>query len=213
MKKLITGAFVLALAIGSAEAQTVSPKEKGHKKEHKMHQMQSLNLTEDQKAKLKELREQQKNEMQALKENKKANKEQRKEMQKKYHNQMLSILTPEQKLQMEKMKAERKEGRKNGDFKKGQKFSRKGNIKGGAEFGKELGLTDEQKVRMDKIRTDFRSQFETLRNDKNLSREQKREKMKELMKAQQEQTKSILTKEQIEKMESMRKERSSRKTK
>ena len=65
MKKLITGAFVLALAIGSAEAQTVSPKEKGHKKEHKMHRAVGLNLSEDQKAQLKTLHEQEKKEMEA----------------------------------------------------------------------------------------------------------------------------------------------------
>jgi Spy/CpxP family protein refolding chaperone len=214
MKKIITSALVLALTIGAAHAQTTSPeKEKAHKKEHKMHKKDGLNLTEDQKAKMKSLHEEQKKEMQALKENKSATKEQRKELHKKYREQMQSILTPAQKEQMAKMKEERKASAQKGDFKRGKVFGKKGDFKRGGDFQKELGLTQDQKDKMAKIRTDFRSQFESLRNDNNLSKEQKKTKMRDLMKAQQEQMKTVLTKEQIEKMQSLRKERSSKNTK
>lgn len=214
MKKIITSALVLALTIGAAQAQTgSSEKGKDHKKEHKMHRADGLNLSEDQKAQLKTLHEQEKKEMEALKENKAATKEQRKELHEKYRQQMQAILTPAQKEQMEKMKEERKASGRKGHFKKGQDVGRKGNFKRGADFQKELGLTQDQKDRMARIRTDFKGRFEALRNDNSLSKEQKRTKMQELMKAQQAEMKTVLTKEQIEKMESFRKERSARNTK
>ena len=126
---------------------------------------------------------------------------------------MQAILTPAQKEQMEKMKDERKASGRKGDFKKGQGVGRKGDFKRGADFQKELGLSQDQKDRMTRIRTDFKSRFEALRNDNSLSKEQKRTKMHELMKAQQEEMKTVLTKEQIEKMESFRKKRSGKNTK
>src|SRR5215213_566025 len=211
MKKLITGALVLALAMGAAQAQTSTPeKENTHKREHKMNKLDGLNLTEDQKAKLKSLHEEQKKEMQA---NKSATKEQRMELHKKYQAQMESILTPEQKQQLDNLKEERKASGKKAGFKRGDDFSKKGNFKRGADFQKELGLTQDQEDRMAKIRTDFRSQFEALRSDKSLTEEQRKSKFRDLMKAQQDQTKSVLSKEQVEKMQSLRKERSAKNTK
>jgi len=225
MKKIITGAFVLALSIGAAQAQTTSTDTgKDHKKEHKMRSFDKLNLTADQKAKMKSLHEEQKKEMEALKKNGSVTKEQKMELHKKYQDQMQSILTADQKTQLAKMKAERKASGKTGDFKKGQHFDkragsdstrmgRKGDFKHGADFQKELNLTQDQKDKMAKIRTDFKSQFETLRNDNSLSKEDKKTKMHDLMKAQQEQMKTVLTKEQIEKMQSLRKEHPAKNTK
>ena len=66
---------------------------------------------------------------------------------------------------------------------------------------------------MQVLRTSFRERMETLRNDASLTKEQKRTKMEELMKDQQTQLKSILTAEQIQKMESFKKDRPVRNTK
>ena len=66
---------------------------------------------------------------------------------------------------------------------------------------------------MQKLRTDFKAQFEAVRNDKSLSDEQKKDKMKSLKEEQKNQMKSILTKEQSEKIEAARKEHKGRKTK
>ncbi len=214
MKKMITSALVLALTVGAAQAQNTSTeKGKADRREHRMHQMKDLNLTEEQKAKMKALREEQKKELQALKGNKSATQEQRKELHKKYREQMQAILTPEQRQQMQKMKEERKASGKKTDFNKKQGFAQKGNFKRGENLQKELNLTEDQKDKMAKIRTDFRGRFEALRKDNSLTREQKKSKMQELMKAQNEQIKTVLTKQQIEKMESLKKERSSRNTK
>jgi hypothetical protein len=55
--------------------------------------------------------------------------------------------------------------------------------------------------------------MEVVRNNSSLTQEQKRTQFQELSKAQQEQMKSVLTKEQIEKMQSLRKERPAKNTK
>lgn len=214
MKKIITSAFVLALTIGAAQAQTTStPKGNGHKKEHKMQKFDKLNLTAEQKAKLKTLHEQQKKEMQALKNNSSVTKEQKRELHKKYKDQFMAILTPAQQQQLATMKKDRKENGKKGHYNKDMAHGKKGDFKRGANFQKELNLTQDQQDKMAKIRTDFRSQFETLRNDNSLTQEQKRAKMHNLMKQQQEQMKTVLTKEQLEKMQSLRKQRSAKATK
>lgn len=213
MKKIITSALVLALTIGAAQAQTTSTqdKEKHGRKEHNMQGLKQLNLTSEQKAKLKTLHEQERKEMEALKDNKNASKEQRQELHKKYQEQMEAILTPDQRQQFEKMKAEKMAKGKTGDFKRGE--GQKGDFKRGGDFQKELGLTQDQQDKMAKIREGYRGQFEALRANNSLSQEEKRAKMQELMKKQQEDMKTVLTKEQVEKMKSLRKEHSPRNTK
>jgi Spy/CpxP family protein refolding chaperone len=223
MKKMITSALVLALTIGAAQAQTTSTeKEKENRKEHKMHKLDGLNLTEDQKARLKALKEEQKKEMQALEKTGSATKEQKKQLHEKYKAQMEAILMPEQKQQLDKIKEERKTSGKNADFKKSNGNKRNGwdstgigrkDFRRGADLQKELGLSQDQQEKIKKIRADFKTQFEAVHNDASLTQDQKRTKFHELMKAQQEQSKSVLSKEQIEKMESLRKERSSKNTK
>ena len=55
--------------------------------------------------------------------------------------------------------------------------------------------------------------FEAVRNDKTLTEEQKRSRIEELRKARHEQVKSVLTKEQLEKMELLRKTREAKNSK
>ncbi len=224
MKKIITSALVIALTIGAAQAQTTKATEgkKHDKKEHRGEGFKQLNLTAEQKAKLKTIHEEQKKEMQALKGEKDANKEQRKAIHEKYKAQMESVLTADQKQQLAKMKEERKAAWKNGDFKKGGKYRQmgdstrmgnKGKFKKGAEMSKELGLSATQQEQMKKIREDYSSQFQALRNDNSLTKDQKKDKMQDLRKAQMEKMKTVLTPEQMDKMKSFRKEHSSRNTK
>jgi Spy/CpxP family protein refolding chaperone len=74
-------------------------------------------------------------------------------------------------------------------------------------FQKELGLTAEQQQKMEHIRTDFRNRLSSLRSDNALTQEQKKAKMHELMKQQQDQMKALLTPDQIQKMKSAKKQR------
>ena len=163
--------------------------------------------------KLKAIRENQQKEMEALKTKSLTADEfktQRKDLHNKYQAQMQSVLTPEQKNQMEKFKAERKDHRgKKGEWKKGGK----GITKRGGDFQKELNLTQAQKDQLSKMRTDTKGQMESIRNDQSLTQDQKKEKIHYLKKDKQEKFKSVLTKEQLDKLETAKKERKDRVTK
>lgn len=219
MKKFFASALVLALAIGSAQAQKDSTHKHGGKhhsmKEHNT-PMQKLKLTPEQEVKMKALRAEFKKEADALKNDKSLTPEQMKARREAMHAshkaQMDAILTPEQKVQMEGMKKDwkDKEGKKDGKYKmkEGKEKGRDGqDMKAMQE---ELNLTADQKERMAKIRADFKTKHEALRNDSTLTREQKKEKMQELVRAQQEQMKTVLTQEQLNKAKSMKKERPAR---
>lgn len=213
MKRILTGALALVLFAGAAQAQTKKDTAGFHHRQGREMMAQQLNLTVDQQAKLKSIHDAQRKEMEALKTKSLTPdqvKEQRKALHKKYKEQWQSVLTPAQKDQMKKLQAERKEkGGKKGEWKKGGK-----NIsKRGGEFQKDLNLTQAQKDQLSKLRTDSRSEVESIRKDQSLTQDQKKEKIQSIMKDQQEKFKSVLTKEQVEKMESARKERRDRVTK
>jgi Spy/CpxP family protein refolding chaperone len=211
MKRIITSAFVIMLTIGAAQAQTTSPDKQGHKKEHKM-AFDNLNLSADQKARLQSLREDYQKQSADLKNNTQLNAEEKQSRRKALHEQFKSqtnaIFTPAQKEQLAKNKAQWQE--KNKDAKKeGKRDDQARNNRGkgmqrGQEFQKELGLSTDQQQKMEQLRNDFRNKFSSLRSDNSLTEDQKKAKMQEMRKQQQTQMKSILTPEQIQKMESLR---------
>src|SRR5215218_3071593 len=215
MKRIISSALVIMLTIGAAQAQTTTDKtHEGHKKEHNK-SFNDLNLSADQKARLQSIREDFKKQSADLKNNSSLSAEQkqtrRKELNQQFRSQMETVLTPAQKEQMAKNKAEWK-GQKKDARKDGKKDGQKENVRGkgmqrGQGFQKELGLTADQQQKMEQMRTDFKNKFSTMRSDNSLTDEQKKAKMQEMRKQQQEQMKSILTPEQIQKMESLRKQR------
>jgi Spy/CpxP family protein refolding chaperone len=214
MKKIITSALVLALAFGSAQAQKTSGhKGKGYNKENRMGGYDKLNLTADQKSRLDALKATYKQQAADLKNNTQLSDEQRKtrknELHQNFKSQADAILTPVQKEQLSQMKANRTAKNKHANF-KGAKGNKMAMGARGEGLQKELNLSQDQQAKMTQIRTETRTKMQALRNDNSLSQDQKRAKMQELMKSQQEQVKTILTKEQIEKMESVRKERSAR---
>jgi Spy/CpxP family protein refolding chaperone len=227
MKRIFTSALALLLITGAATAQT---NEKAAKK-HQMHQkhdgkmMKELNLTAEQKAKLKSIHEQQKAEADALK-NQKLTVEERKaklkQLHEKYEPQLKAVLTAEQRQKMEAARANHSERadvadrkrhdgehrdtiRARGDRQHGMKgMKEKGDR---AEIAKELNLTSDQKEKVKQIQQDTKGKLEALRNESGLSKDQKKAKMREIMDAQQAQMKTVLTAEQLEKMKSLRKDR------
>jgi len=210
MKKIITGSLALLLFMGAAQAQTKDSTRQHHGAQHHM-MAQDLNLTEAQKTKLKAIREEQHKEMESLKTSslsKEASVEKRKEIQQKYRNEFNSVLTADQKAQLEKQKTERKAKGKEAkkDF-KGKGKGHKGGFDKGGKMAQELNLTADQKAKMEGLHKSSRSQFESIRNDKSLTDAQKKEKMQSLRKQQHEAMKSILTPEQLKKMESFKKDR------
>lgn len=207
MKRIFTGVLALVLFAGAAQAQTKKDTAGLHHRQGREMMAQQLNLTADQKAKLKSIHDAQRKEVEALKTKSLTadqSKEQRKAFHKKYQGQMQSVLTPAQKDQMKKLQAERK-----GQWEKGGKDITKGR---GSQFQKDLNLTQAQKDQLSKLRTDSRSQMQSIRKDQSLTQDQKKEKIQSLMKDQQQKFKSVLTKEQAEKLESSRKERQNRVT-
>ena len=228
MKRILTSALVLALTIGAAQAQSsTSDKAKADKKEQKdgKHDKAKgfgdVNLTEDQKARLQSIRENYKKEAEALRNNTTLTAEQKQVERKKLHEKIrtesASILTPEQKQQMEEMRSERGAHAK-GKFDKGDRMSKahKGDhdkMKAkGEEIKKDLNLTADQEAKMKQVRESYKAKFEALSTEK-LTQDERRAKAKELMQAQQEEMKSILTKEQQEKMQSLKKDRTPKKAK
>ncbi len=211
MKKFLTSALVLALSLGAAQAQT-SDKGQKERKEHKMRggSFNKLNLTEDQKVKMQTLREQQKAEMETLKNNQSLSKEQlktqRMELMKKYRAQYEAILTPAQKEEAKKMAAERKS---QGKFKKGGK---KG-MKGKDALKNDLNLSADQQEKMKELHEEFQTKAKAIRNNADLTQDQKKSQMQDLMKTRKEKMKAFLTAEQLEKMESKRKIRGAKKVK
>jgi Spy/CpxP family protein refolding chaperone len=210
MKRIIASALVIMLTIGAAQAQTTPDKHKGHKKEHNK-AFDDLNLSADQKARLQSIREDFKKQSADLKNNSNFSAEQkqarRKELHQQFRSQMENVLTPAQKEQMNKNKAEwksrKKEAKKDGK----ERGDRVRSMQRAQDVQKNLGLSTDQQQKMQQLRSDFRNKFSSLRSDNSLTQEQKRTKMQDLMKQQQDAMKSILTPEQVEKMQSQRKQR------
>ena len=75
----------------------------------------------------------------------------------------------------------------------------------------DLGLSEEQSAKLKGNREAMREKMKTIREDKSLNDESKKEKVKELMKKQKEEMKSILTDEQLKKLEEQKKQKPSRK--
>lgn len=202
MKKIIAAALVFAVAFTANSQDIPERKHDGFRPyagPGKMHHrrpggmdLKQLNLTEAQKEQMKSNREGFRKQMEDLKKNDnitvKEWKSRMENLRKEQKTGMDKILTTDQKAQLEKMKSERKA--------KGEE-----RMKQGAEKMKEhLGLTPEQSAKLDKSRKETGEKMKAIRENKSLSDEQKKEQVKDVMKKQKENMKSILTEEQMKKM-------------
>ncbi|MEO5948149.1 MAG: hypothetical protein ABIP79_15130 [Chitinophagaceae bacterium] len=199
MKKIILSALVLSMAL-AVNAQEI-PERKADKPamHHKMDRkkgdrmdMQKLNLTEDQKAQFKTQRESFHKQMEDLKKNDNITVKEwnakKDAMQKENKAKMQSFLTADQKGQIEKNKVEGKKKTETKTKERGEKMKT------------QLGLSDVQSAQLKKNREATQQKMKFIKEDSKMSEEQKKEQIKELMKAQKESMKSILTEEQMKKM-------------
>jgi len=208
MKKIVLSvlAFSLVLAVKAqdiperkSDAPTMHHRKdrEGMRRHHDM-MMKDLNLTDAQKEKFKEERESFRKQMDELKKKDDITvKEWRSRMEnlhKEHKSRIDGILTSEQKDRMEKLKEEGKARRED-------MMKRRGD-----EMKTRLGLSEEQSAKMKKNHEEMMVKMKAIRDDKSLSDEKKREAVKELMKNNKESLKSILTKEQLEKMKEERKD-------
>ncbi len=211
MKRIFTSALIIAFSIGAAQAQTDSTAtHQGHKKEHRM-AYEKLNLTADQKAQLKSMRQDMKTQMLELKKNNQLSeadrKTRRQELHQQFKSKMEAVLTPEQKDQLVKMRTEWKEKKgKNANFRDGQAFNKNRHTERMQQMQQALDLSKDQQDKMTQIRSSYQKKIQTIHNDASLSQEDKKSHIKELMKQQREEIKTVLTPDQLQKMKSFRKE-------
>lgn len=236
MKRIVTTAFIIALSFGAAQAQKqegATKKEKGqhHGKHHQGESMEKLNLSADQKARIKTINENYRKQVADLKGQTNitvAEAKSRREVLHKQHTaDIQAVLTAEQKAQMEGMKKDWKAKGQKGEFKKGagsrkdstglgKRGDRQGMRQGKEGMHKmqqELNLSADQQAKMAKLREEFKTKSESIRNNSALSQEQKKEQFKSLAQQHRDQVKNILTKEQIEKMETAKAKRANKNTK
>ena len=169
-------------------------KMKGGHSHHEM--MKELNLTDAQKEQMKTQRESFRKQFEELKKNDnitvKEWKGKMEGLRKEQKTKMDAILTSEQKIKMEKLKVEGKARHEEMRKQMAEKMKT------------QLGLSADQSAKMDKTRAEMEQQMKTLREDKALTDEQRKDKMKDLMKQRKENMKSILTKEQLQKMKELK---------
>ncbi len=191
MKKLIVCALIAVAVAGSASAQDQQPRREGLGRHH--YGMSQLNLTDEQKAEMKTINEDFKKQMTDLQKNEDITvrewKSKMKTIREDHKTKVQQVLTAEQKASMEKLRQDRKgkmhkRGKQNMDSLK-----------------KELNLTPEQESALKQQRTEMMQKFKAIREDKSLTEEQKKTELKKFREQQHQSLKSILTEEQINKLQ------------
>ncbi len=205
MKKIVTSLLIASFAITVAQAQKTEQRGKHSRSYQGQNYFKNLNLTEDQKAKFKTENEAFRKQMMALrKEENITAKEQRKKMtqlRKEHTAKTQSFLTETQKDQLKKAGIERKA--KMAEQQKQRTAKMKQN----------LGLTDDQSAKLEASKKMTREKIKSIKENTSLSDSQKKEQTRELFKKQQEDFKSILTEEQLNKMKDQQKRQFKTKTK
>ncbi len=207
MKKVLalTVAFAIAgFSLSAQQTRTVKPGQKENKMHHgQKDMMKDLNLTEAQKAQLKTSREANKAKMEAL--NKQDNltvkemRERKAALMQEQKAQMESILTADQKAKIAADRSAMAGKRKNMDGQRGEALKEK------------LGLTNEQAAKLKAQNEATRDKMKAIQDNQNLTMDQKKTQIKALKDATKAERKNILTAEQIQKMDEMKKDGKGRK--
>jgi len=207
MKKVMLGVCMAALVVTTIQAQETRDREYGNhqmmNRHHRGEAFKNLNLTQDQKVQFKSLNEEHRKQMAELRKNDnitvKEWNSKKDALQKDYREKIQTLLTPEQKTQLEKEKLERKA---------------KMDERSKARMDKmktDLGLSDEQLVKLKSERAAMQEKMKAIREDKSLDDQAKKEQQRELMQKQKESMRSILTEEQLKKLGEQRQKRGSHK--
>lgn len=190
MKKLIVSALIAVVVAGSASAQDKQPRREGF---GRYGMMQQLNLSEDQKAEMKTINEDFKKQLTELQKNEDITvrewKTRMKDIREGHQSKIQQVLTDEQKASMDKLRQDRK-----------GKMHKRGH-RGADSLKKELNLSPEQETALKQQRTDMREKMKAIKEDKSLNEEQKKVEFKKFREQQHQSLKSILTEEQINKLQ------------
>jgi Spy/CpxP family protein refolding chaperone len=172
---------------------------------------EALSLTSDQQSKMKNILSDEWTKQQAIRSNTSLSQQdartQMHELRKSEHEQMKSVLTPEQLGKAKAMQKEHKrgEGHEGGMASRGMRGERMGRM------ASELNLTDAQKAQLKPILEQQRAQMQALKANTSLTQEQKREQFQQLREDGRKQFLSVLTPEQQQKLRDMRAKRGERK--
>lgn len=206
MKKIALGLLAATFSISGIFAQetgkTRSKKAPADKSFHARPkhegrgQFKSLNLTKEQQEKAAAINKEYRDGIQQLKKQEATItvadfKAKHKELQQIRRSQFENILTADQKNQLAKIKADRQKNRP--AMKKGKGF----------KMDDQLGLSSEQTAKMKTLRDQTRKEIESIKNDKSLTDDQKKQQTIAAFKKQREEMKSVLTPEQQKKIETM----------
>ncbi len=166
------------------------------------HFAKKLNLTDDQRTRMQSLNENFKERMKELNKQDditvKEQKERRLALVKEHRESLEALLSPEQRKQLEEQKKDIKDKDKAGD--RVEKLDRR------------LDLTDAQGQRIKEVNHDFRTKMQEVQKNESLTREEKKDQIKSLQQTHTEQIKSILTEEQKNKLEALKRNKSDRRT-
>ena len=201
MKKITVGLMLMTFLVFGASAQEKQHGGRGkHKaKYHRQHVIKDLNLTEDQKQKMKAIREDHHKQMAELKKNEnitvKEMRDRKSSLAKEHKSAIESILTPEQKTKLQVQRT------------KSMEKGREMNAKRTERMKKELALTDVQSSKLNSLNQNYQSKFESVRKDESIDHSTKKEKFKVLKQQRDEELKTVLTQEQIQKLAEMKKDK------
>jgi len=203
MKKIamILLAFsAITFSAGAQEKKEMKGGFHGHQfGKHHGHGMlaKQLNFSDDQKKQAKAIGEDFRKQMQEL--NKKENitvkqqRDQRESLMKARKAKMDALLTPEQKTKLAQLKADRKQ-------KAEEQYAKRLD-----RMKTNLGLSDDQVAQLKTQRQAMHDKFKAIKENENLSRTERRDKLMALRNEAKEQNKKIFTADQLKKMEDMHK--------
>jgi Spy/CpxP family protein refolding chaperone len=204
MKKVTAGVVLMMFLAFGASAQEKQHADHGkHKaKNHREHITKELNLTDEQKQQLKTIKENHRKQMTELKKNEnltvKEMRERKASLSKQNKAAVEGILTAEQKSKLQEQRAKSMQHRQQMQVQRMEKMR------------KELALTDDQSSRLKTLNESYKAKFESLKAKESLDQTARREQFKALKKQQKAEFKNVLTQEQIQKLDEMKKDKGGR---
>ena len=195
---------MMFLAFGASAQEKPNDHPGKHKaKHHHEYLTKDLNLSDAQKEKMKEARENHRKQMAELSKNEnitvKEMRDRKAALAREHKTTIDGILTKEQKNKIE-------EERKKSIEKRGEMQAKREE-----KMKKDLALTDVQSSKLKTMNESYKSKFESLRANESLDRTAKKEQFEALKQQRSEELKNVLTQEQIRKLDEMKKDRGGRK--
>ena len=211
MKKIalhILALIITVTGLNAQETNKATPKNEqaafqkhpgGHGRAHGRSSidLKDLNLTPEQQSQIKKINDDFKSKMSDLKKTEATTtvtdyKTQKQVLAKQRHEQMQSVFTPQQK---EQLAEKRKDERKRMDATAKNRMEK---------MKTELQLTEDQSAKIKTLQADTRSKIKGIRENESLNDDQKKEQVMAAFKKQHEAMNSLLTPEQMKKMENLK---------